>query len=442
MSAPRVLVVGAGPAGLSAAIELAQRGVRVTLIEQRDQAGGAIYRAHRGEGMDPVRLSGAHRRRWARLSAGLAAAGERIERRFACVYIGTERDGCCLIDDRGAGQVVGLRADALIMAVGTVEQVRPVAGWELPGVCAAGGMQVQLKETGEAPQGPILIAGSGPLTLALAAQLVKAGNPPVAVLERGSPFRAATQRPGACLALLQSGPPLQEAVGCLQTLRRAAVPYRTGWWVEAVHARDHGLTVLCRDERGRRREHAVRHLALHDGLRPNSLGSAWPTPARVWTVRAGDCREVLGASAAIVDGRRAARAVAAHLGLPWAADAPHIDARLEARLQRERRTQAALHALLASPSRPLEGDPIICRCEGLRQSDLLAFSGPCTAKELRLQGRFGMGACQGRSCHRAVAELSGGPAVAGPALDEAQVPRWPLRPVSVSAMAAYAPPET
>ena len=436
MKAPRVLVVGAGPAGVSAAVELARHGAQVTLIEQRDQAGGAIYRAHRSDGTNPVRLPEAHRRRWARLSAQLRAAGERIEQRFQCVYIGTDRDGCSLIDDRSAARVWGLRADAMVMAVGTVEQVRPVPGWELPGVCSAGGMQVQLKETGEAPQGPILIAGNGALSLALAAQLAAAGNPPLAVLEQGQPFLAAARQPVASMGLLRSGHALREALTCLRDLQRAGVPYRTGWWVEAIHAREAALLVRCRDAHGRVTEHVARHLALHDGLQPNSVGLPSASTSGVWAVRAGDCREVLGAQAAVIDGCEAARAVATHLGLLHAQASVALAARLEQGLRRARRTQAAVDALLRASPPPTAGDPVICRCEGLRQSDLQAFAQPCTAKELRLSGRFGMGACQGRLCQRAVSERCG-----GTGSDEASVPRWPLRPVSISAMAAYTPPE-
>jgi len=219
------------------------------------------------------------------------------------------------------------------------------------------------------------------------------------------------------------------------------VPYRTGWWIDAVHARDEGLLVHCRDTRGHQVEHVVRHLALHDGLQPNSVGLPQPSARPVWSVRAGDCREVLGAQAAVIDGCEAARAVAAHLGLLPADASATLAARLDVGLRRARRTQAAVRQLLGGGAPPMAGDPVICRCEGLRKSDLQALAGQCTLKELRLYGRFGMGACQGRFCQRAVAQLCHEAAGEAPDTGDTGVPRWPLRPVSISAMAAYVPPE-
>ncbi|MGO4815991.1 hypothetical protein AB4156_41525, partial [Cupriavidus sp. 2MCAB6] len=183
-------------------------------------------------------------------------------------------------------------------------------GWDLPGVMTAGGAQVLLKETGVPPTGPILVAGTGPLLLAVSAQLAKAGNPPVAVLERGRPWL----RFNALLQMVGAGPQLGEAASYAATLLSQGVPYRTGTDILSVREDDAGLDIRVRRSGSLHRLRA-RHVLVHDGIEPNRVGIPLSDPdGAVPVVLAGDGREVLGADAAILDGRRAACTVLARLG--------------------------------------------------------------------------------------------------------------------------------
>ncbi|MCF8159650.1 MAG: FAD-dependent oxidoreductase [Polaromonas sp.] len=430
---PDVLVVGGGPAGVAAAVDLAGMGLSVLLAEQRDRLGGAIHRAYVGAGASPVRRNVHHQRDWQALLDRVEQAGARLTLQLQSVFLGVEGDGRYLLDDRAAGCVRSVRPKAVVMAVGGVERVLPIPGWELPGVSTVGGMQVQLKETGEAPQGPILVAGSGPLPLALAAQLAAAGNPPLALLERGTPFGTALVQPGAAFNGLRSGPPLAEALAYARQLWRSRVPYRTGCQVTAIEAMAQGLRVTTVNGRGQTQVYEVAHLALHDGLDANQTGLPRQTGAGLPVVWAGDCREVLGAAAAVQDGRQAAQQVAKALGRPCPG------ASFDAPLQSARRLQAALRTLYQAPVHDITPETVVCRCEGLRASGFAALQGAGSAHEIRVVGRFAMGACQGRFCARAAQALAAQTGVAFEPQDlNGSVPRWPLRPVSVAALAAYA----
>ena len=429
---PEVLVIGGGPAGVAAAAELAELGQRVLLVEQRDRLGGAIHRAYVGPGVNPLPVVARHRRHWATLAQRLIQAGDRVQTHYETVFLGVDGGGRFLLDERKGARVMAVRPKAVVLAVGAMEVVMPRPGWELPGVTTAGGLQVQMKETGQAPLGPILIAGTGPLPFALAAQLAAAGNPPVAVLERGQPSRAAWRHPRAALDGLRSLSNMKDAIGFGVRLVRSGVPYLQGWSVVAVAPAPDGLLVTCQHLDGATQQHRVRHLALHDGLVPQSHGLPTQDRVDVPVVWAGDCREILGADGALSDGQRAAHTVARQLGMAVA------DRGLEGVLAAARRTQHAMATLCAAPALTPAAETVLCRCEGLRRSDLDALQGAHSAREIRLVGRFGMGVCQGRFCARHVARLAAENDVNFEPTDLAgDVPRWPLRPVSLSALAAF-----
>ncbi len=436
MTDEHVLVIGAGPAGLAATNELARLGLSVRLVEQRDQVGGAIYRAPADKGYRQVMLPRHHRQRREGLLHGLAHAGSRIHSSMQSVFIGADRDGRFLIDNRLAGRVESIRPKAVIAAVGTVESVLPREGWELPGVVTAGGMQVLLKETGQPPGGPILLAGNGPLLLALAAQLTAAGNPPVAILERGRPLLNGLLQPFAVFDATRHWPNVQDFMAYAKVLMRERVPYRSGWGVVSIRRNTNGLLVGCQRHDGTYREFLVQHLALHDGLTPNTLGlpktDHYPNTA---VIHAGDCREVLGALAAVDDGQRAARQIARMLDQ---CQQETIDRQLNMAIARAQRTQRSLASLLLAPPIEPTADTMICRCEGLRRADFDRLQVAGSARELRLVGRFGMGNCQGRFCAGAISQLAKAQGINFDAADlNGEVARWPLRPVALSALANY-----
>jgi NADPH-dependent 2,4-dienoyl-CoA reductase/sulfur reductase-like enzyme len=413
-----ILVVGGGPSGVSAALTLAEMGQPTLLVEQRDRPGGAIHRqpAH-ADGTRLVR-SNRHARIWRGLMRRLASLAHLVETRTATVFLGIDGAGRVLLDSRPEGRVIACRARAVIVAVGAVERVHPFPGWDLPGVITAGGAQVLLKETGRPPDGPVLVAGSGALPFAVGAQLASAGNSPVAVLERGSPWRQLR----ALTQVLSSPAHAREALTYASVLTAKRVPYLTD--SEVIEARAQGGDLQVQVRQGRAaRVFRVRHLVVHDGLQPNTTGI--PPEGQVGglpVLRAGDGREILGSDAAIVDGRRAAIEVATLLGLAPPADTS------ERALARARRFQSALGRLLGATLPTPSGETLICRCEGLRHADLQALPPDLSSREFRLVGRFGMGACQGRFCGATVAALRGGDGA-----ESLATARWPLRPVSIAA---------
>ncbi|MDX0528390.1 FAD-dependent oxidoreductase [Sinorhizobium medicae] len=429
-----IIVVGGGPAGVSAAVEAAKSGLSVVLCEQRPALGGAIHRQP-AAGAAPVAALPSLARRWQSLSAKLSAS--RVEVRTRRAFVGIDSTGAVLIDDRAAGKVEVRRPRALILACGAVERVRPRPGWHLPGVAAAGGLQVMLKE-GRVPEGRVLLAGSGPLLLALAAQMTAAGNPPVAVVEEGDPV----SRPLAATRLLTHPFILPDMAVLMMPVLLRRFLWRRGTRLTEITQSADMLSARLRAPDGREERFEVDRIGLHDGLRANDFGLTADPPSGLVILRAGDLREVLGAHAAEADGAEAGREAAARLeGRPSCGS--------RSAMRRHRALQHRLSRIFAPAQgatvlRDCPDETVICRCEGRTIGHLkeqLAGPDAVSARELRLNGRFGMGACQGRFCSEWALSLmselrrSAGVPASPPDFAETGVCRWPLRPVALSSLA-------
>ncbi len=427
-----VLIVGAGPAGMAAAIEAGKAGLRVVVLEQRQTPGGAIFRQAIADAPAvriPPRVAAIRHE----LLAAFAAS--RIETRYGHVFLGIDGDGFVLAEDRNTGAFVTLKAKSIVLALGAVEKILPRPGWERAGVSTAGGLQVMMKETGRAPTGRVLLAGNGPLLVAVAAQMAALGNPPVAVIEAGDPFRRFAA--GAALAAFHQHLAV-EAFGYLRELRRHCVEWQRGATLQRIERDGEGLIACVRNSAGEIKFIRADRIGLHDGIRPNDFGLAPANARGPLVVHAGDCREALGAEAAIADGRAAGARVAAAL---------RGFGNTEPRgLTRLRQAQAILAQLFAPvetahPLAALPDDTVLCRCENRNVGELKALCGGAdglTGREVKHHGRFAMGSCQGRFCADNTAALMAHlrPDLPAPQARDLTGTRWPIRPVPIAALAA------
>lgn len=425
-----VLVIGGGAAGISAACAIAQAGLKVELAEQRIALGGAYHRQPASGVASAIHGRGA--RAWAALRDDLTRSA--IKPLLRHVFLGLDSDRLAMLEDRASRRVTAVKARAIIVAVGAIEKVTPRPGWQLSGVMTAGGLQMLLKETGNVPPGDILVAGNGPLTLALGADLVRLGKRPIAIVEAGDPIGRAHSAAG-----LAAFPGLMaEAASHLAQLRMAGTPWLRKTNLMGIERQGKRLAARLVNSSGEHSTLAADLIALHDGIRPNDFGLPATSNAGPVVVRAGDCREALGIGAAAADGKAAAEQVVAALS-----GAEHVPGARE--VTRQRRAQTLLRRLFEPvagllPVSQLPDETVICRCEGRTAGELRAMmngSDQPGLREIKLNGRFGMGLCQGRFCADNVQELV---ATARPSID---IPspglirdRWPLKPVSIASMIA------
>jgi hypothetical protein len=427
-AAPRILVVGAGPAGLRAAITLAKAGLRTVLVDHATGIGGAVYATLRGSEQKHV----AHAKEAKSLKADFDRYASEIDLRCSTSFSGLDYKGTALLTGK-SGLI--FKPHAVIFATGAREKVRPRPGWTLAGVTTAGAIQIGLKTSGNLPPHRLLLAGSGPLLYAIGAQLTRVGRPPVAILESGHPFR------NARYALTLPPKLLIEAANYMLRLRAAGVPVLTGTDVRQITRVDECL-IASTTHSGRYATIRVDQVGLHDGLAPNDYGlDTYCTGTPVFY--AGDCDRILGRYAAEESGVRAAEQVIASLHgrkVQLPALSPHYE-RAQTRLARifQREPQPKSHTGLAD----LPDETVICRCENRSLGEIRrslsksTVTGPATGRSLRLAERVGMGSCQGRQCLDWVAELS--PQNAN--FSDLRGSRWPLKPTRIRDILA-APDET
>lgn len=482
------VVVGAGPAGMAAAVALAEAGVAVHVLDTYVQPGGQYHRTRAGgltvEHPDPV----------VRSYLRHLDVGTIVHHPGTSVWTATVEDGrapggahatsgqehAAPGDDAGGPAdpcrarvglhltgVAGttppaatLRAEVVVLATGATDRVLPFPGWDLPGVVTVGAAQALLKGQGVRAGERMVVGGSGPFLLPVAAALAEAGTE-VATVAEAQPASAIARAMGA--GALPAGPAvdsmatslraqargvpfgwqhrrtLAEGAAYAATLARHRVPVATATAVTA--ARGDGrveevtLSRLAPDWSplpGTERTLAVDAAAVSFGFVPQVglaalLGcrlvadEVWGDPvaevdghqatSAPGVFAAGEVTGVAGAPAAAAEGALAGLAAAFHLG------AIDVEA-LRGRGRSHRRDRAARHGFAAALGRAyarddgwvgwLEDDTLVCRCEEVDHARVRAAIDDHGASDLRsvkLMTRCGMGMCQGRMCGDAVATL-------------------------------------
>ncbi|WP_171163646.1 NAD(P)/FAD-dependent oxidoreductase [Streptomyces sp. I05A-00742] len=436
-------VIGAGPAGMAGAVTASRLGLDVALLDAAERTGGQFFR-HPAPGLGAIRPQALHHD-WPAFTALRARLEASAVDHLAAHHVWTvTRDGeeawsvhALTGPDGDGGSPARVRARAVLLATGAGERQLPFPGWTLPGVVGAGGAQAMLKSGLVLPGARVVLAGSGPLLLAVASSLAAAGARVPAVVE-ASGYLGYARRPRA---LAVNPHKLLEAAVHGTALLRHRVPLRTRSAVTRVHGteRVEAVTVsrLDRDWRpvpGTGRRIACDALAVGHGLAPQielatGLGCATRrTPdgthalvldglqetsvPGLWA--AGETGGAGGWELARVEGELAAVAVAARLtGRPR----PGAGRRVRDLRRRRDRMRAFADAMAAAHAPGpgwtgwLADDTDVCRCEEVtagRIREAVTDFGARDARTVKLLTRAGMGWCQGRVCGAAVACLAGG----------------------------------
>lgn len=409
-----VLVVGAGPAGLSAARALAVAGAEVIVVDERPYAGGQFFQPLAPSHVAGLAALDARYRDGAVLRRSAELAGARIHSDTTVRAAASAREVPALV----AGQATLFRPRRLVLATGAREQPWPVPGWTLPGVTTVGALQSLARSYRVAPGRQIIIAGNGPHCLQTAAELLDGGANVTAVFEAAP--RPSLDRLGALAGMALADPFL--------TMSGAGLIARLGKLIHwnsritlisgdvKVYSVDAGLYRIDADIVGLgygfssssefAQSLGCAHRFVERGL--GSMETIVDLDGRtsVETVFAiGDGASFAGARSATTQGEIAASAIASDLGLRSAE--PRTARRT---LMRTARFQSALEELFsAAPMNvgDIRDDTIVCRCEEVTAGELRRqiAAGQDTPTALKQATGAGAGRCSGRHCASVVTRL-------------------------------------
>lgn len=380
-----LLIIGAGPAGMSAALAAASSGARIIVLDDNPLPGGQIWR----DGPQ-AKVPNQARQMRERLHANHHIRHHGGTRVIACS--GPKQ---LLVEDADHGWLIGY--DKLILCTGARELLLPFPGWTLPGVTGAGGLQALIKGGLPVQDQRVVIAGSGPLLLASAATAKHSGADVLRIAEQASSSAV------AAFALQLPRWPGK----LVQSFSLFDRHYRTGSYVVAALGNERLEGVRLRQQ-GNIVELACDRLACGFGLIPNTqLGQAlgcaldgtalavdaWQTTSQADHYAAGECTGFGGSELALVEG-----AIAGHAAVGNIAAARQLRPR-RARWQGFAKALNRAFSLDPQLKSLAQADTLVCRCEDVPYAALASHVDWRTAK---LASRCGMGACQGRVCGGAV----------------------------------------
>ncbi|TCN33886.1 FAD-dependent oxidoreductase [Sinorhizobium americanum] len=459
-----LVVVGAGPAGLSAAIEASTHGLAVLLADENEAPGGQIYRSvERASNADLARMGPDY------------AAGRMLIERFQRADLSYARRATVwnvgpadeeMVDGAYAleigislgGIARPIAAHSVILATGALERPFPFRGWTMPGVMAAGAAQILMKSSGLVPSGRTILAGTGPLLFLLASQLLRAGVSVTAVVDTtpAGNWRSALPH----LLGFAASPYALKGLKLLLDVHRRTRVIRGATAIEAVGS---GQFSALRVHRGNKSLHIEGDLLLlHQGVAPNlnltlAAGCDYVWDERLAAFRpavdgggassvpgvsiAGDAAGIVGAVASAHQGELA--------GLSAALDLNRIGqgAYEQRRNELTRKLARALRGRTFIEQRfrpgktfrvPEDDGTIVCRCEEiaagkLREVASLGVPGP---NQMKAFTRCGMGPCQGRLCGLTAVELLAQCRGVAPSEVGYYRLRPPIKPVTLGELAA------
>lgn len=314
-----LICVGAGPAGLSAAIEAARCGVDVAVFDENDRPGGQLFKQiHKFFG------SKEHRAQERGFDIGRSLLDEAeqldIEVVLNAVVLGIYENR--VMNVMFSDRIDYAKGERIVVATGASEKMIPFPGWTLPGVIGAGAAQTIANIHGCRPGNRLLMVGSGNVGVVVSYQMLQAGC--------------------SVAALIDAAPKIGGYAVHAAKVARAGVPFFMSHTIKAAHGKNcvEGATIIEVDDRwqpipGTEKELEVDTICIAVGLNPMSqllqmtgcrmvhqptLGGRVPAHDinQETSVRgiyaAGDASGIEEASTAMIEGRIAGLAAAHSLG--------------------------------------------------------------------------------------------------------------------------------
>ena len=419
-----IVIIGAGPAGISAAILADQHKASALVLDENCAPGGQIYRA--------IEKNQNNDNEW--LGQGYQDGLPLVEtfRRSRVNYQHSAKvwhlSNTKMVHYSVNGKSHSVQGRQILIATGAQERPFPLLGWTLNGVMSAGAAQTLLKESGVVCEDAVFV-GTGPLLYLIAHQYISAGIPIKAIIDT-------TPRSNYLRALRHSFGALKNTKSILQGWRwkREIIKSGTLYISNLGDVRINGpdsVTSVEYFQKGKWKNISCKHVFLHQGVVPEintslSVGcdKSWNEKQACWTIDvdqygqssikgisiAGDASSIAGGVAAAQRGSIAALNMLYNLSLISSSDKEVLLKPFKKKLDKEMIARSFIDTLFKPHLRyrvPQDSETIVCRCEEvtlvqIQESIDLGCKGPSQLKSFT---RCGMGPCQGRLCGLSVTEI-------------------------------------
>ena len=419
------LIVGAGPAGLAAAITASELGLSVTLIDEQSAPGGQIHR-------NIENRTQYNHNCWPEMDEeGLKLI--QAFRKSKCHYLPNtqvwqlEKNGKVYVTDGTKARCI--KAKKVLIAVGAMERPLPFEGWTLPGVMTVGSAQIRYKTTNWVPQGrSTWIAGSGPLIWLYALQAIESGAEISGILDT-TPKSNIWPSLAYLPKILKNPSPITLGLQWQKRVRAAGLKVIANISNLKALGMDQ-LKAIAYRQQGKWKQLPAKLLLVHHGVVPNiqatlslKINHRWDETLRCYApivdlwgntseplyAAAGDGAGIVGAQASRLQGNLAALHFAFHLGFINQEQLDQKSTLFKKALKNNLLPREFINQWFAVRKSLLQPDNavIVCRCESIsaaeiRQAVKLGAQGP---NQMKAFTRCGMGPCQGRMCGLAASEI-------------------------------------
>jgi NADPH-dependent 2,4-dienoyl-CoA reductase/sulfur reductase-like enzyme len=460
-----LVIIGAGPAGLSAAVVAAEHGLDVALFDEQVAPGGQIYRAMESIPDERAELLGSEYQHGRKLVS--AFRDSRIDY-FPDTQVWSlnhKREIGLLRDNLGHKTSAMITADQVLLTGGAMERPLPFPGWTLPGVMNAGAGQILFKAHGIVPADCVVLAGSGPLLILLAWQYLHAGVKIKALLDltpMHNHLRALPYLPRALLA----GHYLLKGLAYKKDLKQAGISTLHNIYDLQANGKQQ-LESISFQHRGKQHSIETDLLLTHFGIIPQiHLSQAagckhnWNKSQQCWSPQldkwgnssidgiliAGDGADIGGARTAEHAGRLSALQAVFALDRIQQSERDRLAHNDRKWMREERHIRPFLEAFFHIPEKLLsvpDDNTVVCRCEEVTAGEIrkAVADGLGDSNQVKFLTRCGMGPCQGRQCAEAVAHIVA--TASGESMLEGGLYRGrpPVTPLTLGQLAALYPEE-
>jgi len=419
-------IIGAGPAGLSAAIQLAHLGVHSTIIDENVEIGGAIFKKpYKGLKNSAFRDE--------KTFIQAKKLYNEFEQLSSYIHLKLESEvmgNFPLTKDLAIlqkGKIETISDQYLLISTGCYERAQPFPGWTLPGIMSVGGIQLQAKCGNVKPGNRAALIGTGPLLMVAAKQLHMAGVEVVAVVEAGKQKQIAKKS----LNLMSNLKLLKEGIDYMAYLKKHKIPFYYGHGVVSAKG-ENGLEEIMiapyNDKWEPVKEKSfsleVDCVGIQYGYVPRvqltqmlkcehqydstrggffSTTDNWQRTSVEKIYSAGDSSGVYGSDIAMLSGKIAALGYLIDSNQISLMEAQKIANPMRKRMAKFQKFQHALNdfsGLKEGLMTLSKKDTIICRCEHVKQEaiDKAINLGVKNMSALKIRTRVGMGDCQGKMC--------------------------------------------